>query len=167
MKCLLIRQPYASLIAYGCKRWEFRSYNCSYQGKVGIASSRGRPFKTGDDNLNEHAKSFPRGFVLATGELVRSFPASSNDLRKNYKGQVKIKIHGFSVTVAKGPLGEPINDIQMALDNEEWKSFVWEFADIVPFSSPVQINAKSNGVWIDIEVKETGNRGRKDLMSYL
>lgn len=167
MKCLLIRQPYASLIAYGCKRWEFRSYNCNYQGKVGIASSRGRPLKTGDDDLNEHAKSFPRGFVLATGELVRSFSALNNDLRQNFKGQVKIKIHGFSVNVAKEPLGEPIKDIQMALDNEEWKSFVWEFAEIVPFSAPVKINARSNGAWIDVEIREVESRRKKDLMSYI
>jgi hypothetical protein len=123
--------------------------------------------KTGDDNLNEHVKSFPRGFVLATGDLARSFSASNDDLRRSFNGQVKIKIHGFSVTVAKEPLGEPINDIQMALDNEEWKSFVWEFTDVVPFLAPVQIHGKSNGVWIDVEIKEAQSRRRKDLMSYI
>lgn len=89
MKCLIIRQPYASLVAYGHKKWEFRSYNTRFRGRIGIASSRGKPLKTSNEELNIHAKSFPRGTILATAELESSFPATNSDLKAAFKGDRK------------------------------------------------------------------------------
>lgn len=34
--CLIVRQPFASLIAYGMKRWEFRTYNCKKRARKTI-----------------------------------------------------------------------------------------------------------------------------------
>jgi len=59
MWCLIVRQPYASLIAYGCKKWEFRSYNSTKRGTIAIASSRGTALKTASNELNAVAKHFP------------------------------------------------------------------------------------------------------------
>jgi hypothetical protein len=52
LPCLLVRQPYASLIAYGRKRWELRSYDTRRRGHILIAASRGKPIETTDETLN-------------------------------------------------------------------------------------------------------------------
>ena len=81
MQCLIIRQPYASLIAFGKKRWEFRGYDTKKHGLIGIAASHNEPLQTLNEDLNEIAYVFPRGVVLALAELVTSFYVKNEDLK--------------------------------------------------------------------------------------
>lgn len=64
MRCLLIRQPYASLITHGYKRIEFRSSECNISDPIIIGASKGPPIISTDDNLNKISKQFPKGKLL-------------------------------------------------------------------------------------------------------
>ena len=41
MKVITIKQPWASLIAYGYKRYEFRSWKTNYRGPIYIHAGKG------------------------------------------------------------------------------------------------------------------------------
>lgn len=164
MLCLIIRQPYASLIAYGCKRWEFRSYNSTKRGRIAIASSRGPPLKTSDNTLNEAAKHFPRGVTLATANLINTFLATNKDIERVFSGTTQVRIHDKKFTVAKQPLGEPIEDIKLTIEDQKWKSYVWELDDVVVLSNPIALNRKANSPWSSVELGDS-HLSRKQLIT--
>lgn len=68
MKVLTIRQPYASLIAYGIKKYEFRSWRTKYRGDILIQAS-----KSVDKNAMEEFKcydlDYPLGCIIAKVKL--------------------------------------------------------------------------------------------------
>lgn len=154
MWCLIVRQPYASLIAYGCKKWEFRSYDSTKRGIIAIASSRGSALKTSNKELNLASKNFPRGAILATAKMVNTFHATNKEIKESFTGTTQIRIHGRKFTVAKKPLGEPVHDIKLTIEDTNWKSYVWEMHDITPLSTPVALTKKANSPWITIEMEE-------------
>ena len=166
MLCLIIRQPYASLIAYGCKRWEFRSYNTTKRGRIAIASSRGPPLKTANQELNKIAKHFPRGLTLATANLVNSFIVTNEDLKKMFTGTTQVRIHDKKFAVAKDPLGEPVEDITLATEDPKWTSYVWELEDVVALSKPIDICKRSNSAWSIVEIEESSLTRKHLINSY-
>lgn len=164
MQCLIVRQPYASLIAYGCKKWEFRSYDSTKRGTIAIASSRGPALKTTNNELNAAAKHFPRGVALATANLVNTFHATNKEIKESFTGTTQVRIHDMKFTVAKEPLGEPVSDIKLVIEDTNWKSYVWELHDVTPLSSPIALTTKSNSPWTIIEI-EGLSLTRKHLIS--
>jgi len=73
MKAISIQQPWATLIAYGEKRIEWRSWSTSYRGELLIcASARDFPL---DDGVVA-----PGGFALAVVTLADVRPFSRRDL---------------------------------------------------------------------------------------
>lgn len=64
MKVLTIKQPYASLIAYGIKKYEFRSWRTKYRGDILIQAS-----KSVDKKAMEEFKcydlDYPLGCIIA------------------------------------------------------------------------------------------------------
>lgn len=56
MKVIAIREPWASLIVNGYKKYEFRSWKTNYSGKIlihaGLTLERDNAFKFCDYNLN-------------------------------------------------------------------------------------------------------------------
>ena len=77
LRCLVVAQPYASLIASGHKRWEFRAYEAKYSGRIGIAASHTTPWRTRNFDLNRISVGLPRGVVLATADLIDTFFVTS------------------------------------------------------------------------------------------
>ena len=87
MKAISLTQPWASLIAFGEKRWETRSWSTTYRGEIAIAASAGfGPIgKTGfrllcmehpfDKVLARHARGgqveLPLGKIVAVARVVR------------------------------------------------------------------------------------------------
>ena len=76
MRCITIWQPWASLIAYGYKRFETRSWATKYRGPIAIHA--GKTFNKrvfwdlvdhyySDDRMNE---DLPTGAIIAVAELV-------------------------------------------------------------------------------------------------
>lgn len=166
LDCIIVRQPYASLIAYGSKRWEFRSYNCQKRGVICIASSRGKPLKTGDPFLNSISGNFPRGFAVAIGVLADSFIATSQHLREVFKGTEIVRINGHSITTAAKPLGEPIYDVERTISDSNWQMYVWVLKDVSPLKKIIPLqNINSGSTWTKVEITE-GEPLSRSIESY-
>lgn len=167
LDCLIVRQPYASLIAYGPKRWEFRTYYCRKRGVICIGSSKGRPLKTGSPQLNALSDSFPRGFALATAILIDSFPATGKELKATLNGEETVKIHGHIIKTASGPIGEPLKDIKNAIRDKTWNMFVWVLDNVTPLKNMVPLPDNVHGsTWTKVELAENEPLS-KSLLSYL
>jgi len=166
LDCLIVRQPYASLIAYGSKRWEFRNHKCQKRGTICIASSRGTPLNTGDSFLNSISKKFPRGFALAVAALKDSYVVTSQDLKEVFKGRETVRIDGYNIETAAKPLGEPVYDIQRAIKDQGWKRHAWILEDVTSLKTIIPLqNLKSGSTWTKVELVE-GEPLSKSLESY-
>jgi len=156
LSCLLVQQPYASLIAFGRKRWEFRSYEIKRRGLIGIAASPSSVFPTMSPELNKISDTFPRGVVLATAELVNCFFVTANDLKKHMNPLVNVSLHGREITTLDSPIGEPENDVRAAANDTSWQSFVWELENIKPLKTPIPIVKSSKSTWVRVELPQAG-----------
>jgi hypothetical protein len=159
LPCLIVRQPYASLIAYGRKRWEFRSYNARKRGRILIAASRGQPIPTSDSVLNNAATSFPRGALLASAELVNSELVTAHRVRQLAQSSVKYRIGDFELMTADAPIGEPISDVESI--PIQWRCFAWELGNVKPFETPVPLTKPSCSPWTRVAA-EAPNLGAFD-----
>ena len=69
MKTLTIKQPWASLITEGYKKYEFRSWKTNYRGKIlihaGLALEHDMLEKFKDYNLN-----YPKGVIIGEAEIT-------------------------------------------------------------------------------------------------
>lgn len=72
MKTMSIRQPWASLIAFGEKTVEVRSWSTSFRGRLLIHAS-------GKDII-EDGLTLPAGYAIATVEVVDVRPLTEADL---------------------------------------------------------------------------------------
>ena len=157
LDCLIIQQPYASLIAYGKKRWEFRNYDTKKSGLIGIAASPSKNLSTLNPNLNVAAIHFPKGVVLATAELETSFFVTSSDLELVYTDPVKLSIHNNEFLLCDGPLGEPVEDIQHAINTKNWKSNAWLLENIKPLDNPITFTRQGPSTWVKVDVPGLNN----------
>ena len=147
LSCLLIQQPYASLIAFGKKRWEFRSYETKKRGIIGIAASPSSVLSTKNASLNSVSHLFPRGVLLATANLVNCFYVTSADLRRVMTEPVEVNIHGHDLLTLDCPIGEPKEDVERAANSKYWESYVWELDEVKPLSNPINVNKRSRSTW--------------------
>ena len=155
LSCLIVRQPYASLIAFGKKRWEFRSYPTKKEGIIGIASSPSEKLRTLDPELNRVSGLFPRGVVLATANLVTSFYVTASDLESKKTNPIPVKLHRAIVHTCDEPLGEPIIDVDNAIKNKGWESFAWLLEDVRVLEDPVPFNrTASRSTWVAVDINE-------------
>jgi len=162
LDCLIIRQPYASLIVYGVKRWEFRSYSSEKKGMIAIAASRNVSIRTSDAKLNAAAKRFPRGVVLGTANLSKSFPVTQKDLEQRFKCCQTVIIHEQEFDVACKPIGEPPEDVKMAIARKEWKRFAWELRNVKPLPCPIEYPPSHGSSWTKVDL-----RREADLTSFM
>src|SRR5437879_1749653 len=81
MRVLSIRQPWASLLVLGVKRWETRSWHTSHRGPLAIHAARKispttrtlcdqEPMRTLLERAGLILDQLPRGVVLGTAYLV-------------------------------------------------------------------------------------------------
>lgn len=147
LQCLLVRQPYASLIAYGTKRVEFRSYSTRVRGRIGIAASKGPPLETLDSHVSTISTRWPRGLVLATALLAGVEYWDSHRL-KQYTTRVRdIRIHDDVIRVYDSPLGEPLADVDFAAKQSDWRSWVWILKDVRPLGKPREYFHAGKSTW--------------------
>ena len=64
MKVLTIKQPYASLIAYGIKEYEFRTWKTNYRGDVLIHAGKSID-KEAMDEFKVYNLNYPTGCIIA------------------------------------------------------------------------------------------------------
>lgn len=147
----MIRQPYASLVAYGKKRWEFRSYEVKKRGTIGIASSPNPPYSTKNNALNVAATNFPRGLLLATAELVNCFYVTATDLQKAMTKPIELQLHGHRVLTLDSPIGEPEEDVESAANSTMWESYAWEIEKVQPLTTQVAVSTQSRSTWAYVD----------------
>lgn len=152
LDCLVIKQPYASLIAFGKKRWEFRSHESKKKGLIGIAASPNEPLITKNILFNRYKHVFPRGVVLATGELMTSFLVKSEDLKTNVTDPIIVTLHGHDFLTSDEPLGEPIEDIQSAIRHTGWQTYGWLLENVKPLDKFIPLDKLEKSTWIGMEV---------------
>ena len=152
LRCLVVRQPYASLITFGRKRWEFRSYECKMRGKIGIAASHNRPLTTLNEELNGISASFPRGVLLATARIDGSFLVTNNELKANFKRTARVVVHGHELVTLEEPIGEPVEDVQQAILDPDWVAYVWKLTDVKPLRKYVPVERPKRSTWTFLEL---------------
>ena len=95
MKILTIKQPYASLIAAGYKRYEFRSWKTNYRGKILIHAGAGvdKDALIEFKDLNLKYKKFR---IVAIADLVDCIELNKNisakineENKKIYKDKIR------------------------------------------------------------------------------
>ena len=68
MKTITIKQPWASLIRDGIKKYEFRTWKTSYRGKIYIHAGLGED-KEAIKRLNMNI-DYPKGYIIAEAEII-------------------------------------------------------------------------------------------------
>lgn len=69
MKVITLKQPWASLIAYGIKKYEFRTWKTNYRGKLLIHAGAG----IDKDEMKKYVDlgiDFPKSKIIAIVDLV-------------------------------------------------------------------------------------------------
>jgi hypothetical protein len=76
LKAITIHQPWASLIAYGHKKFETRSWKTNYRGPIAIHASKKRDMEFIWELKNKYPEiwqaipAFPTGAIVAVAELA-------------------------------------------------------------------------------------------------
>lgn len=135
MKVLTIRQPWASLIMLGYKRFEFRSWRTNYRGGLLIHAGKGID-KEAAKRLEKHLpKDLPFGKILGSVEIVDCIKCDDKFGKMCQKEQ---------------------KDIYVKTTFEEM--YAWELANIQMLDNPIEVKGKL-GLWdydiIENKVKET------------
>jgi len=123
MKVLTIKQPWASLIMSGDKRFEFRSWRTSYRGPLLIHAG-----KTIDKKFASRLKKYlpeelPTGKILGKVNIVDCIKC--DEKFKNMCHAENKDIYG------KSPFEE---------------TYAWQIEDIEVFNNPIEIKGKL-GLW--------------------
>ncbi|WP_416367281.1 ASCH domain-containing protein [Paenibacillus sanfengchensis] len=87
MRCITIRQPWATLIAIGEKRLETRGWKTNYRGELAIhagkrvdrAACLAEPVRSLLAASGYSAANLPTGAVVAVGRLAGCYPVMAND----------------------------------------------------------------------------------------
>ncbi|MBW4084962.1 ASCH domain-containing protein [Paenibacillus sp. S150] len=94
MKCLTIRQPWATLIALGEKQFETRSWKTAYRGELAIHAGMGidkavckrEPFRSALSRHGFTAGNLPLGAIIATSRLADCHKVSLDDAEEGWPG---------------------------------------------------------------------------------
>lgn len=122
MKAVTVKQPYASLIRDGIKKYEFRNLNTSYRGQIFIHASK-------QDNpiamiIHEHLDlDYPRSKVIAVANLVDCLEFN-DDLRERLISENQIN-YSYSTCSHK---------------------YAWVLEDVKPINSDVEVKGQL-GIW--------------------
>lgn len=69
MKALTVKEPWASLIAYGYKEYEFRSWKTNYRGKILIHAGKTLK-KDVSKKFEEYNLEYSKGEIIAIADLT-------------------------------------------------------------------------------------------------
>ena len=122
MKVLTIREPWATLIIEGYKKYEFRSWKTNYRGKILIHAGKTLEVK----NLNKFKNyniSYSCGEIIGEVELVDCIKVTQefdNELKK-----INNKVYGNSNHIGK---------------------YAWKLEKVRKYNETIKINGKL-GLW--------------------
>ena len=155
MKAITIWQPYASLVGYGVKQYETRSWATKYRGPLAIHAAAKDPRTLPPEMcriLEKYADKLgelPRGAIIATAELVNVWyivhhPGTNVDVAKN------IPIGAESITTDKhapdfGDYFVPTIG-EMALGDWTPGRYAWELRNVRLLPEPIPAKGQQ-GLW--------------------
>lgn len=124
MKVITIKQPFATLIAEGLKRYEFRTWKTKYRGEILIHAGKSID-KKAMKNFERLGLSYPTGCIIAKA-MITDCVLVDDLLRKNLSKENELVYSG----VIKHP---------------EWEGygFLLENVEKIP---PISVNGKL-GLW--------------------
>lgn len=122
MKVLTIKQPWASLIINGYKRYEFRSWYTNYRGELLIHAG-----KSVDKEAMKRLEKY-LDFDIPIGKII---------------GKVNIT---DCVKLDSNLKEELLNENSDIYKNFEVGSFGWQIEDVIKFDNPIEINGML-GLW--------------------
>ena len=147
MKALTLWQPWASLLAYGAKKYETRSWATKYRGPIAIHAAT-RPVIEILRTLDQHTidamgmalssradgrygandlLGLPRGHIIATAELVGCYEMyESNSL-----------VERTSICIKRDLSGIPISGNELLFGDWTPGRYAWEFANMTMLPEPI------------------------------
>ena len=150
MKTLTLTQPWATLVAFGEKRIETRSWNTAYRGKLAIHAAKGFP-KWAKEFARELPVSvllgldyeYPLGAIVATCRLVSVLPTRALQVDGIIRMDEAARCPDFEMTEQERTFGD-----------YEPGRYAWLLADIKPVARPILARG-ALGLW-EFEGWETG-----------
>ena len=122
MKVLTIKQPWASLIVNGYKKYEFRSWKTNYRGKILIHAGLSLE-KTMVNRFNEYNLEYVYGAIIGEAELTDCILVD-----QNFNNELR-----------------EINPLVYAKSNHVEK-YAWKLDNIKKYDNPIYIKGKL-GLW--------------------
>lgn len=130
MKAITIKQPWATLIALGEKKFETRSWKTKYRGPLAIHAGKSVDKEACEemwikDVLAEHGikswKQLPTGVILATTELKECYA-------------VELNFCNDAVLLKEGPT---LNGLEVKFGYYDEGRFAWELAKLNTLFEPI------------------------------
>jgi len=122
MKALTIKQPWASLIIEGYKKYEFRSWKTKYRGKIYIHAGLSLE-KDKAERFKNYSLDYIKGAIIGEAELVDCILVNENFSRKLKK--INPLVYGKSDHV---------------------ETYAWELKNIIKYDQPIYIKGQL-GLW--------------------
>ena len=122
MKALTIKEPWASLIINGYKKYEFRSWKTNYRGKILIHAGMNLE-KKNIDKFKEYNLNYEKGAIIGEADLIDCILVT-----KEFENEL------FS-----------INPIVYGKSDHKRK-YAWKLDNIVKYNEPIYIKGHL-GLW--------------------
>lgn len=122
MKVLTIKNPWATLIINGYKKYEFRSWKTKYRGKILIHTSI-NPDKKIIDNFDNLNLNYQNGYIIGEAEIIDCIEVTKEFEDKLVKENKKV----YGMTVGRG-------------------GYAWKLENVVKYEEPVPVKGKL-GLW--------------------
>ena len=128
MKCLTVKQPWASLIIEGFKCYEFRPWKTNYRGKILIHAGKNLE-KDMFDRFQKYHLDYELGAIIGEAELVDCILVD-----KELNTELRI-----------------MNPVVYGRSNHV-ENYAWKLEHIKKYDKPIYINGKL-GLWNYDELK--------------
>ena len=121
MKAITIKQPWASLIVKGYKKYEFRSWKTNYRGKILIHAGLSME-KDMLERFKEYNLEYSKGAIIGEAELVDCIPVNEK-------------------------LDEQLRKLNPIIyGNNHINMYAWKLENIKKYNNPIIIKGKL-GLW--------------------
>lgn len=153
MKALTLWQPHATLVAIGAKKIETRSWPTKYRGPLAIHAAKKFPREYVRLCWREPFRSalglsmlglmmvqdiLPRGYVLATGELVNCVPIQKGKYSWPRVDRQGVDLPSFFPDRVWIPPKEP----ELSFGNYEPGRFAWVLENVKALPEPIPARGK-------------------------
>lgn len=110
MKCITIKQPYASLIANGYKLYEFRTWRTKYRGEIYIHAGLGVD-KEAMKRFEYLNLDYPQGEIIAKASIVDCIEIT-DEVKEMLKEKDKIVYQGAINHQGKNEYGFVLENVE-------------------------------------------------------